>query len=105
MNSLRLFLIAGALLSWMAAGYASTPGTSGGVIRFVGSIVEGPCLVNVVNSSAQTQCFRNGQNYTGTQALASLNASGKELPLNLGTTAIRWVDEQQKLAIMTVAYR
>ncbi|MFZ1874064.1 MAG: type 1 fimbrial protein, partial [Chania sp.] len=62
MNSLRLFLIAGALLSWMAAGHAGTPGTVGGVINFVGSIVEGPCLVNVVNSSANTQCYRNGQN-------------------------------------------
>lgn len=105
MNILRLFLIAGALLSWTTAGHAGTPGTVGGVINFVGSIVEGPCLVNVVNSSANTQCYRNGQNYTGTQALASFNASSKELPLNLGTTEMRWVDQQQKLAIMTVVYR
>ncbi|MFZ1872370.1 MAG: type 1 fimbrial protein, partial [Chania sp.] len=33
------------------------------------------------------------------------NASSKELPLNLGTTEMRWVDQQQKLAIMTVVYR
>lgn len=102
MNSLRLFLIAGALFSWMAASQA---GTTGGVIHFVGAIVEGPCLVNVVNSTANTQCYRNGQNYTGTQALASYDASSKELPLNIGTTEMRWVDQQHKLAIMTVVYR
>ncbi|WP_337261720.1 MULTISPECIES: type 1 fimbrial protein [unclassified Serratia (in: enterobacteria)] len=102
MNSLRLFLIAGALLSWMAAGQV---GATSGVIHFVGAIVEGPCLVNVVNSSANTQCYRNGQNYTDTQALASFNASSQELPLNLGTTEMKWVDQQKKLAIMTVVYR
>ncbi|AHG18695.1 fimbrial protein [Chania multitudinisentens RB-25] len=102
MNSLRLFLIAGALFSWMAASQVSA---SSGVIRFVGAIVEGPCLVNVVNSTANTQCYRNGRNYTGTQALTRFNAARKELPLNLGTSEMRWVDRQQKLAIMTVVYR
>ncbi|MDI9226806.1 type 1 fimbrial protein, partial [Serratia marcescens] len=29
----------------------------------------------------------------------------KELPLNLGTTEMKWVDQQKKLAVMTVVYR
>lgn len=102
MKSLRLFLIAGALLSWMAASQA---GTTGGVINFVGAIVEGPCLVDVVNSTANTQCYRNGQNYTGTQNLGSYDARSKELPLNIGTTEMKWVNQEHKLAIMTVVYR
>lgn len=102
MNSLRLFLIAGALFSWMAA---SNAGTTGGVVRFIGAIVEGPCLVNVSKTTANTDCYRNGRNYTGTQKLASFDARSKELPLNIGTTEMRWVDQQQKLAIMTVVYR
>lgn len=102
MNSLRLFLIAGALISWMIASHA---GATGGVINFVGAIVEGPCLVNVSNTTANTECYRNGQNYTGTQRLVSSDASSKELPLNIGTTEMRWVDQQHKLAIMTVVYR
>ncbi|CAI1523964.1 type 1 fimbrial protein [Serratia fonticola] len=102
MNSLRLILIAGALFSWMAASHA---GSTGGVITFVGAIVEGPCTVDVSNSTANTQCYRNGHNYIGTQRLASFDASSKELPLNIGTTEMRWVDQQKKLAIMTVIYR
>lgn len=101
MNSLRLLLIAGALFSWMVASHAG----STGVINFVGAIVEGPCTVDVSNSTANTQCYRNGQNYTGTQRLASFDANSKELPLNIGTTQMRWVDQQKKLAIMTVVYR
>ncbi|MEX7637260.1 type 1 fimbrial protein, partial [Serratia marcescens] len=27
------------------------------------------------------------------------------LPLNLGTTEMKWVDQQKKLAVMTVVYR
>lgn len=102
MNILRLFLIAGVLYSWMAASQA---GTMGGVINFVGAIVEGPCLINVDNSTANTQCYRNGHNYTSAQTLANVDSRSKELPLNIGTTEMKWIDQQQKLAVMTVVYR
>lgn len=102
MNILRLFLIAGVLFSWMAAGHA---GTTGGVIHFVGAIVEEPCLINVGNSTTNTQCYRNGHNYTSSQTLANVDGRSKELPLNIGTTEMKWIDQQHKLAIMTVAYR
>ena len=102
MNVFRLFLIVGILFSWTAASHA---GTTGGVIRFVGSIVESPCAVNVTDSTANTQCYRNGQHYQGQQALSKFDDTRKELPLNLGTTEMRWVDQQKKLAVMTVVYR
>jgi type 1 fimbria pilin len=102
MNSLRLFLIGGALLSWMAAGQA---GTTSGVIHFVGAIVESPCLVNVVNSTANTECYRNGKNYTGRQQIVNFNARSKELPLDIGTTEMKWIDQQKNLALLTVMYR
>ncbi|TQI81308.1 hypothetical protein FHU10_3783 [Serratia fonticola] len=102
MNSLRLFLIAGALFSWMAASHA---GITGGVIHFFGTIVEGPCLVNVSNTTANTECYRNGKNYTGTQNLANFGANNRELPMNIGTTEMKWLDQQHKLAILTVNYR
>ncbi|WP_431221746.1 type 1 fimbrial protein [Serratia sp. L9] len=102
MKSLRLFLIAGMLFSWMAASHA---GVAGGVINFSGSIVEGPCTVNVVNSTASTECYRNGQNYRATQTLANIDVGSKELPMNLGTSQVKWINQQKKLAIMTVEYR
>ncbi len=52
MKSLRLFLIAGMLFSWLAAGVANA--ATGGVIHFYGAIVEGPCRVEVADSTAQT---------------------------------------------------
>lgn len=103
MKSLRLFLIAGMLFSWMAAGVASA--ASGGVINFYGSIVEGPCAVEVVDSMAQTQCYRDGQNYTSKHQLASLEKGSKELPMNLGKSEIKWLDQQKKLGIMMLEYR
>ncbi|CAI0717180.1 type 1 fimbrial protein [Serratia quinivorans] len=102
MNVFRLFLIAGMLFSWTAASYA---GTTGGVIRFVGSIVESPCTVSIADSTAKTQCYRNGQHYQGQQTLSKFDATRKELPLNLGSTEMTWVDQQKKLAVMTVVYR
>lgn len=102
MNSLRLILIAGALFSWMAASHA---GSTGGVIHFYGSIVEGPCVVKVADSTAQTQCYRGGQNYTSKHQLESLESGRKELPMNLGKSELKWLDQQKKLGIMTLEYR
>lgn len=103
MNRLRLFLIAGALFSWMATSYAVIK--TSGVIHFVGSIVESPCLVNVANATTNTQCYRNGQNYTITQPTANFGAGSRELPLDMGTAQIKWLDQQHKLGVMTVVYR
>lgn len=102
MNTFRLFLIVGMLFSWTAVSHA---GVAGGVIRFVGSIVESPCTVNIADSKANTQCYRNGQRYQAQQVLSGFDATRKELPLNLGTTEMKWVDQQKKLAVMTVVYR
>lgn len=103
MKSLRLFLIAGMLFSWLAAGVANA--ATGGVIHFYGAIVEGPCTVEVADSTAQTQCYRDGQDYTSKHQLASLESGSKELPMHLGKSEIKWLDQQKKLGIMTVEYR
>ncbi|WP_308737532.1 type 1 fimbrial protein [Serratia fonticola] len=75
-----------------------------GVIHFYGAIVEGPCTVKVVDSTAQTQCYRDGQNYTSKHRLASLQSGSKALPMNLGKSEIKWLDQQKKLGIMTLEY-
>ncbi len=102
MNIFRLFMIAGMLFSWTAASYA---GTTGGVVHFVGSIVESPCTMSFSNSTVNTQCYRNGQQYQGQQTLSNFDTTRKELPMNLGSTEMKWVDQQKKLAVMTVVYR
>lgn len=103
MKSLRLTLIAGMLFSWMVASVANA--ATGGVIHFYGSIVEGPCTVEVVDSAAKTQCYRDGQNYTSKHQLATLESGSKELPMNIGKSEIKWLDQQKKLGIMTLEYR
>ncbi|SQI43640.1 Uncharacterised protein [Serratia plymuthica] len=64
-----------------------------------------PCSVDIAGSTANTKCYRNGQHYQGQQTLSHFDVSRKELPLNLGTTEMQWVDQQKKLAVMTVVYR
>lgn len=102
MNIFRLFLIAGMLFSWTAVSQA---GGNGGVIRFVGLITEGPCTIDIADSTAKTQCYRDGRHYQAQQTLTTLDVTRKELPLNLGTIEMKWADRQKKLAVMTVVYR
>ncbi|WP_061770241.1 type 1 fimbrial protein [Serratia symbiotica] len=100
MNIFQLLVIVGMLFSWTAVSQA---GVIGGVIRFVGSIVESPCTVNIADSKANTQCYRNGKHYQAQQTLKNFGATRNELPLNLGTTETKWLDKKKKLAVMSNA--
>lgn len=102
MNKLRLFFIAGVFISWMTVNHANS---SVGVVRFVGAIVEGACVVNINNTTANTECYRDGKNHTGTQTLANVDYRSKDLPLGLGTTEMRWLDQRKTQGVMTVVYR
>lgn len=103
MNTHRFITVVGALCLWMMAGHA---GALGGTVRFIGAVVESPCELNITATTAQTECYRNGRHYQSQQyTLPNFGTTRKELPQHLGTTEIRWVDQQQQLAIMTIDYR
>lgn len=102
MNTFRLLLIAGMLFSWTTVSLAE--GNSG-VIRFVGSVIEGPCTVDIADFTAKSQCYRDGRHYQAQQTLTTFDVTRKELPLNLGTIEMKWADQQKKLAVTTVEYR
>ncbi|AVJ18513.1 type 1 fimbrial protein [Serratia rhizosphaerae] len=103
MNTHRFVTAVGALCLWMAAGDV---GALGGTVHFIGAVVESPCELNITATAARTECYRNGRDYQSLQhTLPNFDTTRKELPRNLGTTEIRWVDQQQQLAMMTVDYR
>ncbi|MFI8415902.1 type 1 fimbrial protein [Serratia sp. NPDC078593] len=103
MNTCRFVTIVGVLFSWMAASHAEN---SVGVIHFVGAIVESPCALSITDSAANSECYRNGRHYQSQQhTLSNFDMTRKDLPLSLGSTEMHWVDQQQKLAVLTVVYR
>ncbi|WP_024529327.1 type 1 fimbrial protein [Serratia fonticola] len=102
MKNLRLLLNAGVLFSWMAVGVVNA--ATGGVIHIYGSIIEGPCMVEVTDSTVQTQCYRDGQNHTSKHRLASLESGSKELPKNLGKSEFKWLDKKKKLGMLILEY-
>ncbi|EFE95457.1 type 1 fimbrial protein [Serratia odorifera] len=103
MNTRRFITIVGLAVSWIAGSHAET---NGGVIYFSGAIVESPCTLSVTETTANTQCYRNGRHYQSRQhTLSHFDTTRKNLPLNLGSTEMGWVNQQQKLAVMTVVYR
>lgn len=102
MNTHRFITVAGALCLWMMAGHA---GALGGTVHFIGAVVEGPCELNITATGVQMECYRNGHNYQSQHTLPNVETTHKELPQHLGTTEIRWLDQQHQLAVMTVDYR
>ncbi|WP_114195834.1 type 1 fimbrial protein [Edaphovirga cremea] len=101
MNTNRLFLMVGVFLSWMTMGYAASASTQGGVIRFLGSIVEDTCTVSIVSQTTQAQCGRNGTNQ---RSLKTINTSSARLPSDMGTTKLQWINQQKTLGVVTVTY-
>lgn len=77
---------------------------SGGTIRFTGMIVEGPCDISYSSQAATMDCMRNGKNLQQTRRFTNGDGA-RVLPANLGTTEMRWLDDQRRLGIMTIQYR
>lgn len=87
--------------SVMAGNSQSTSGS--GVIHFQGSIVESLCDSQADKRQITVSCYRNGQTKVSTLALN--HTTSQQLPYNLGSSKIRWIDAQKKLGIVTVEYQ
>ena len=85
----------------MAGNSQSTSGT--GVINFQGSIVESLCDSDVNKTQVNVSCQRNGKTKVSTLALNSTTA--QQLPYNIGSSKIHWIDAQRRVGIVTVEYQ
>lgn len=91
--------------SWtsnVVADQPQLPGSSG-VIQFSGRIVESECTHKIQQKQVQVSCERNGQARFSHMSLKS--TAPQSLPYNLGTSQIRWLDQQHKTGILLVDYR
>lgn len=103
MSTHRFVTVVGALCLW---GMVDRADAVGGTVHFIGAVVESPCELNITATTAQAECYRNGHHYQSQQhTLPNFEMARKELPKDLGTMEIRWVNQQQQLAVMTVDYR
>ncbi|WP_421506650.1 hypothetical protein [Erwinia rhapontici] len=75
---------------------------SSGIIQFSGRIVESECTHKIQQKQVQVSCERNGQARSSHVSLKS--TAQQSLPYNLGTSQIRWLDQQHKLGILMVDY-
>ncbi|PKH24355.1 fimbrial protein [Enterobacterales bacterium CwR94] len=107
MKARRPIVMLGLLLmtSWTTAVSAGSNDTSAssGIIHFTGAIVESPCSLQQRGNQMVSSCYRNGQTVTTAQAISS--TKNLTLPLNIGTTEMRWLDNERRLGILTAIYR
>lgn len=76
--------------------------STSGIIQFSGRIVESECTHKIQQQQVQVSCERNGQKKFSHVSFKSTTL--QSLPYNLGTSQIRWLDQQHKLGILMVDY-
>lgn len=74
-----------------------------GTVHFQGKIVEDSCETSGTNMAPRIRCYRQGKWLS--QPIVMKAGTQGSLPGNIGTTQLRWLDKDKKLAIMTVSYR
>lgn len=92
------------LSSSLFAGTASASDPQGGVIHFVGSIVEDPCDIAETTQHISMSCYRNGKVNTATVSYQQV-MNGRQLNDDRTTVSMRYINPQKTLGIVTVAYR
>lgn len=83
---------------------ASSSQTQGGVIHFVGAIVEDPCNIGTTSQHISMSCYRDGQVRTSTISYQQA-VSGKPVNNEAATVSMRYLNSQKTLGIVTVDYR
>lgn len=86
------------------AATASSSQAQGGVIHFVGAIVEDPCNIGIGGQHIALSCYRDGQVHTSTVSYHQATA-GERVNNDTATVSMRYLNSQKTLGIVTVEYR
>jgi type 1 fimbria pilin len=101
----QLYTVVGltcALFSGASA--ASSTNAQGGVIHFVGAIVEDPCNVTTRAQQISMSCYRDGKMRTSNVSYQQA-MTGKPVNNDAATVSMRYLNVQKTLGIVTVDYR
>lgn len=74
----------------------------GGAIHFRGAIVEGGCETRAQNQNLQLSCLQNNQMQT--RQIHVNEATGQSLSSPVAQVQMRYLDEQQSRAEVTITY-
>lgn len=99
---LSYLCFASALLSVNAL--AAQSGAQGGVIHFVGSIVEDPCTFSSHSQHFSVECYRSGQKQISTLSYQQVMA-GKMVGKDTASLSMHYLNAQKTLGIVTVDYK
>uniref|UniRef100_UPI0011E687BB type 1 fimbrial protein n=1 Tax=Serratia marcescens TaxID=615 RepID=UPI0011E687BB len=77
---------------------------NGGVIHFVGAVVEDPC--NIANNPQRISmsCYRDGQMQTSKISYRQAFA-GTAVNNDMATVSLQYINPQKTLGVLTVNYR
>ena len=99
---LSLICLSSALMSGAALAQTST--AQGGVIHFVGAIVEDPCNIGTSSQRISMSCYRSGQMQTSTVSYQQA-VNGRSVNNDMATVSMRYINPQKTLGIVTVDYK
>lgn len=101
-QALSLMCLSSALLSGGALAESSS--AQGGVIHFVGAIVEDPCNIATTSNHIAMSCYRSGQMQTSTISYQQA-AYGKSVNGDVASVSMHYLNAQKTLGIVTVDYK
>lgn len=101
-QALSLVCLTSALLSGSALASSST--AQGGVIHFVGAIVEDPCNIATHTRHIAMSCYRSGQVQTSTISYQQA-ATGRSVNNDMATVSMHYLNAEKTLGIVTVNYK
>lgn len=107
MSNCRVLFILAIMFSWVISSPASSAQSKQsvtGTITFHGAIVESPCNTAVVGQTMTTNCYRNGETQTHRQTLSSKMPLLTQLPGNLASSRMEWLNPQRSMGVMTMTY-
>lgn len=101
-QALSLVCLTTAFLSGNALATSST--AQGGVIHFVGAIVEDPCNIATNTQHIAMSCYRAGQVQTSTISYQQASY-GKSVNNDMATVSMHYLNPEKTLGIVTVNYK
>ncbi|MDX5626459.1 MULTISPECIES: hypothetical protein [unclassified Brenneria] len=98
-------LFSGLTLCSLAAGATSaSTGAAGGIIRFTGAIVEGPCVVSTKQAAVGLSCHHGGKQASYQYNARSAKAFSKGLPEFIDNARLQWINPERTQSVLTITY-
>lgn len=97
-------LVAACLISpFVAPPALFAANATGGVVNFVGSIIEEPCTIQSRSAGIVMSCYRNGTVTTSSASFKTLTAT----PSNhdVASVSMHYINPEKSLAIVQVSYK